>query len=423
MDTRQPSSSNNNYKTESELVLKNEGLLYSILCKLPARSFASSACVCKTWHKVCNQILARPKIASAFSLNTTPRISVKEVVDKVLSAPIRPHFAIANVGRGFDFDQTIQWLAGSLGSQTPIIVSRAHGIMGRHAITDQFREVKFVDIDDYPCIHEGSSGIVLTVGFVPGLKVDAIPLLQQKRASQVAMIDQFVMDIRNYTISVSDCASPVGIIMFGDEDADLKLVIEKLDYALSMETVIVGDQRCQFFYRSGNQLRNVCESIVYDAVALVFASDKDKLHDMPGHAYNIGMFGFQWKIASEFQNHVFESSLRWILDAASGLRPASLYNTGKIQFHLALSKGVTAIGPRHKAVSVRANNRDPITWLTARREGNQQNLDGQQILDHIHDEMGNDVQCPELYIGVTKRRKCSIGSRKARADYFLGILC
>lgn len=32
------------------------------------------------------------------------------------------------------------------------------------------------------------------------------------------MIDQFVMDIRNYTTSFSKCASPVGIIMFGVSD-------------------------------------------------------------------------------------------------------------------------------------------------------------------------------------------------------------
>lgn len=34
-------------------------------------------------------------------------------------------------------------------------------------------------------------------------------------APPVPMIDQFVMDIQNYTTSVSGCASPVGIIMFG----------------------------------------------------------------------------------------------------------------------------------------------------------------------------------------------------------------
>lgn len=40
-----------------------------------------------------------------------------------------------------------------------------------------------MDIDDYAWLNEGSSGIVLTVGFVPGLKVDAIPLLQPKKVT------------------------------------------------------------------------------------------------------------------------------------------------------------------------------------------------------------------------------------------------
>lgn len=50
------------------------------------------------------------------------------------------------------------------------------------------------------------------------------------------------------------------------------------DYAMSMKTVIVGDERSQFLYRSGDDSRNYFESSKYncDAVALVFASDKDK---------------------------------------------------------------------------------------------------------------------------------------------------
>lgn len=47
---------------------------------------------------------------------------------------------------------------------------------------------------------------------------------------------------------------------------------------MPMETVIVGDERGRFLYRSGNESRNVCGSAKYfsDAVALIFARDKDK---------------------------------------------------------------------------------------------------------------------------------------------------
>ncbi|KAK3183160.1 hypothetical protein Dsin_030446 [Dipteronia sinensis] len=364
MDEKQPSSSSSSSKNMFGPM--NEDLLQNILSRLPAKSFASAACVTNSWNKVCSRILSRPKIASAVSLKSSLHIAMQEVIDKVLSEPIRPHFAIANVGSGSCLKNILPLLLKTLGSQTPIILSTVSGIMGRDALTDEFREVMFRRdeyINDDVDLH---AGIVLTIGFVPGLKVDVIPILRTAMVPQVSMIDQFVMDIRNYTISVSGCTSPIGIIMFGDQGIDQRNIIEKLDYAMSRETVIVGDEGSHFLYRSRNDLRNVGESPKHyvDAVALVFASDRDKPQ-----------------------------------------------GAGEIQFHVALSKGVSAVGPRHKAVSVRTNNSDYVTWLTARREGGQV-LDGQQILDNIYDELENRVANPELYIGVTKRRKCSIGSEK-----------
>ncbi|KAK0591263.1 hypothetical protein LWI29_037722 [Acer saccharum] len=363
MDGKQPSSSSS---SKNRFGPMNEDLLQNILSRLPAKSFASAACVTNSWNKVCSRILSRPKIASAVSLKSSLHIAMQEVIDKVLSEPIRPHFAIANVGPGSRLKNILPLLLKTFGSQTPIILSTVSGIMGRDALTDEFREVMFRRdeyINDDVDLH---AGIVLTIGFVPGLKVDVIPKLRTAMVPEVSMIDQFVMDIRNYTISVSGCTSPIGIIMFGDQGVDQRNIVEKLDYALSRETVIVGDEGSHFLYRSRKDLRNVGESPKHyvDAVALVFASDRDKPQ-----------------------------------------------GTGEIQFHVALSKGVSAVGPRHKAVSVRTNNSDYVTWLTARREGGQV-LDGQQILDNIYDELENRVASPELYIGVTKRRKCSIGSEK-----------
>ncbi|KAK1567825.1 hypothetical protein Q3G72_017191 [Acer saccharum] len=363
MDGKQPSSSSS---SKNRFGPMNEDLLQNILSRLPAKSFASAACVTNSWNKVCSRILSRPKIASAVSLKSSLHIAMQEVIDKVLSEPIRPHFAIANVGPGSCLKNILPLLLKTFGSQTPIILSTVSGIMGRDALTDEFREVMFRRdeyINDDVDLH---AGIVLTIGFVPGLKVDVIPKLRTAMVPEVSMIDQFVMDIRNYTISVSGCTSPIGIIMFGDQGVDQRNIVEKLDYALSRETVIVGDEGSHFLYRSRKDLRNVGESPKHyvDAVALVFASDRDKPQ-----------------------------------------------GTGEIQFHVALSKGVSAVGPRHKAVSVRTNNSDYVTWLTARREGGQV-LDGQQILDNIYDELENRVASPELYIGVTKRRKCSIGSEK-----------
>lgn len=55
-------------------------------------------------------------------------------------------------------------------------------------------------------------------------------------------------------------------------------ILSVADYAMSGETVIVGDAGCTYLYRSNNDGRNINEILrqrTY-AVALVFASDKDK---------------------------------------------------------------------------------------------------------------------------------------------------
>ncbi|OMP07711.1 hypothetical protein COLO4_07120 [Corchorus olitorius] len=334
--------------------LMNDDLLQKILSRLPATSFASAACVSKSWNAVCTRILSRPKLSSAVSLNRSPRVALQEVLDQVLSEPIRPHFAIAYYSPGFVSEDVLQVMVEKLGSRTPILLSYVSGILGRDALTHEYREVMWNSEDD--------TGIVLTVGFVPGLKVEVIPLL-----SEVCQgIDQFVMDIKSYTSSVSGCTSPLAIMMIGD--ADQKPIIKKLDYALSKETIIVGNESGLYLtYRSIDVSRNISSNLKFspDAVALVFARDRDK---DPG--------------------------------------------IGDIEFHFALSNGVSATGPRFKAASVRGTASS--TWLTARREGQQEILDGQHMLDEIGNEMENHLEYADVYIGVTKRRKCSVGSDKTK---------
>ncbi|WCJ36281.1 F-box/LRR-repeat protein At5g63520 [Euphorbia peplus] len=351
----------------------NEDIVENILRRLAASSFASASCVCKTWYQHSNRILSRPKLASALSLNSSPEDAVREVLDKVLSEPIRPHFAIANgFGNDSGLHKTYHFLATKLGSTTPLIVTWTAGIMGRDVVTNEFKEV--MGGDD---ASDSSSGVLLTVGFLPGLKVEAIPMLrQQTKPLQGSIIDAFVMDIRNQTYSVSACTSPIGIIMFGNRGIDLKPVLEKLDCAMSKETVIVGDEKAEFMYRSGIS-RTFCGSARYvsDAVALVFARDRYK--------------------------------------------PAGI---GEIEFHAMLSSGVSAIGPRYKTVSVKtSSNESTTTWLTARQEGQHEILDGDRILNDIDNELGNRIGGDELYIGVTKQRKCRIGTEKSRLMRFLAF--
>ncbi|XP_061988160.1 F-box/LRR-repeat protein At5g63520-like isoform X1 [Rosa rugosa] len=356
--------------------LLNDDLLHDILARLPAPSFASAACVSKSWSRTCTLILSRPKLASALSLNPSLQVAWEEVTQKVLAEPIRPHFIIANVGSGFRLVDVNKLVKERFGSRAPFVVSTANGILGRDVVTCEIKEVQWDSVssdvsDDDASVpaEDGSYGIVLTVGFVPGLKVDAIPLLSTSvKECQEVFIDKFVMDIKDYTASVSDCTAPVGIIMFGDGYTNMRPVVDALDYVMPEETVIVGDEKGRFLYRSENESRNVCGTATSFsvAVALIFARDR--------------------------QN-------------SCGI--------GDIQFQIALSEGVSTVGPKHKAVSVRASASDS-TWLTARREGHREILDGQRILNDINDELENHTDSSDLYIGVKKRRSISTGPKTRR---------
>ncbi|KAJ1386209.1 Leucine-rich repeat domain superfamily, partial [Sesbania bispinosa] len=101
MEKPSSSSAKSSTTANTGVSVLSEDLLQQILSRLPALSFASASCVSKSWNSVCNRILSRPKLSSALSLNLSSNDAVNEVLRKVLSEPIRPHFAIANIGNGF----------------------------------------------------------------------------------------------------------------------------------------------------------------------------------------------------------------------------------------------------------------------------------------------------------------------------------
>ncbi|KAF8029844.1 hypothetical protein BT93_E2306 [Corymbia citriodora subsp. variegata] len=280
-----------------------EDVLESILRRLPAATFASAACVSRSWHWVCKRILSRPKLASALSLNPCAQIALQEVVDKVLSEPICPHFAIINVGNNMNMTDALEYIGRKLGTGTPMVISADSGIIGVDVITNQVKEVEG-DIDSDS--NNAEQGIILTVGFVPGLKVDVVPLLHLEEVNEDRlMVDKFIMDITEYSVAVSGCSTPVGVIMFGDGAAEIKSAAEKLDYAMPLEAAIVGDEKGNFEYRSANDSRYISaigpQNYTTSAVALVFAKDR---HKCPG--------------------------------------------LGDIKFHVAVSDGLSTIGPRHR---------------------------------------------------------------------------
>ncbi|XP_021909006.1 F-box/LRR-repeat protein At5g63520-like isoform X2 [Carica papaya] len=230
---------------------ENDDIFQNILSRLPALSFASAACVNKSWYNGCGRILSRPKLVSALSCNPSLHLAVREVVDKVLLEPIWPHFAIAFIGTQFNLQAAHQLITERLGSRTPTVTSAVCGIIGMDACTDELREVKWDFV--YPggpngmglnAVEDLDYGIVLAVGFFPGLKFDVIPLLRPKGECQGAMVDKFVMDIREYATTVSGTKDPAGIILFGDQRVDVKAVIAELDigeiqFHVAMSTGII----------------------------------------------------------------------------------------------------------------------------------------------------------------------------------------
>ncbi|EYU45426.1 hypothetical protein MIMGU_mgv1a021609mg, partial [Erythranthe guttata] len=141
-----------------------DDIIPEILSLLPAKSFASAALVCRKWNVICNCILSSPKLYSAVSLNPSLEEAVNEVVDKVLSEPIRPHFALASIGPSFVLQEALVLIERNLCSKIPIIVSVAEGVIGKDVLTDKFVEVQWTE-------HTVTCGIILTVGFLPGVTV------------------------------------------------------------------------------------------------------------------------------------------------------------------------------------------------------------------------------------------------------------
>ncbi|XP_065860435.1 F-box/LRR-repeat protein At5g63520-like [Euphorbia lathyris] len=224
----------------------SEDVMQNIFSRLPASAFSSAACVSKCWNIVCRRILTKPKFASALSLKPTLPDAAKEVLDKVLSEPIVPHFAIACIGNEFSLPATHELLTQKLGSRVPLITHTASGIIGAD-VTNNLQEVRWKSIDDDEDDDDSDSngdslldrGIVLVIGFVPGLKVDAIPLLRTMTVPQIYLDGNFLMDIKDFTASFSDSESPAGIILFGvscdsstytDRNIDMRLIMARMVY-------------------------------------------------------------------------------------------------------------------------------------------------------------------------------------------------
>ncbi|KAI7753673.1 hypothetical protein M8C21_015815, partial [Ambrosia artemisiifolia] len=266
-------------------------LLHNILARLSSIDFASADCVSRSWNHVCGRILCRPKLSSACSFNQSLQVAVEEVVNKVLSERIRPHFAIASVGTRFhikfNIEEAHKLITAKLGSKVPLITNCSPGIIGRDVNSGEFKEASraygdtsITDEFDRSLVQErAKGGIMLTVGFLPGLKVKLIKLAKEDLTSQDARAysKKFINDIREFSASISGCQSPAAIMMFSEPLQGVIDVMEKVDHAMSPETVIVGDYGYRF-HSDTESLNNITatKERVSAVVALVFVMDRTK---------------------------------------------------------------------------------------------------------------------------------------------------
>ncbi|KAL3327608.1 hypothetical protein AABB24_035334 [Solanum stoloniferum] len=81
---------------------------------------------------------------------------------------------VASIGPTFSLQQAHQLITGKLGSRIPIITLISQGIFGCNAVNDEFEEVQwqFIENDEaHPDHGNENHGVLLTVGFFPGLKL------------------------------------------------------------------------------------------------------------------------------------------------------------------------------------------------------------------------------------------------------------
>ncbi|KAJ0795052.1 putative F-box domain-containing protein [Helianthus annuus] len=324
-------------------------LLGNIVSRLNSVDFASADCVSRSWNRACCRVLCRPKLSSACSFSSDLQVAVEGVVNKVLSELIRPHFAIVSVGLCVDLPEARRLITARLSSKIPIVLSDSFGVIGRDVNSDEFVETRWRMWND------PGSGIMLTIGFLPGVKVNLISL-SQRIGEDPFEIDKFITDIWEFSASKSGRQSPAAIMIFSRSQQCMN-VVEKIDCAMSPETVIVGGGCCSLQYVSGSS-RNTA------ALALVFAEDMNK---PPG--------------------------------------------VGETQFHTVLSSALLPVGPTCQVTSIK-EIATLKTKLTARREGSYENLDVLALLNQVNEELGRWVDTEDFFIGVTRRRNCSIGLEK-----------
>nr|GMD42663.1 F-box/LRR-repeat protein At5g63520-like isoform X1 [Ipomoea batatas]GME10778.1 F-box/LRR-repeat protein At5g63520-like isoform X1 [Ipomoea batatas]GME10779.1 F-box/LRR-repeat protein At5g63520-like isoform X1 [Ipomoea batatas] len=99
---------------------------------------------------------------------------VNEVIDEVLSQPIRPQFVIASVGPSFSLEDAHAVIPRRLDSRIPVTTCTSQGIIGRDAPTHEFQEVQWEivvgddddNVEDVNMLQDANVGVMDAHSFV-----------------------------------------------------------------------------------------------------------------------------------------------------------------------------------------------------------------------------------------------------------------
>lgn len=387
-----------------------DDVINDIMKRLPARSMACAACVCRSWRNHAAKILSTPKLISALSQNPQLEAAMDEIMEKILEKPIRPDFAIAFAGQKFSLSRISSLLKKNLGSRIPTIACFAPGIIGPDAITKEQKEVKWRQ----PVFETSKTarrriiaeqhGLVVTIGHFPGLHIEAVPLHNSFVEEEV---NSFVASLVNYASSLSNDRHPLAMILLADPQANIRHTLESLDEGLCGNTVIVGGLAAEH--------EGACLSLN--------SRENSKIVDeyQSSNTCGVASTSIRNHKGSKLQGQGSSSYDAVTLVFAKGKN--GFHGSGSIDFSPAVSAGIAPAGPIYKAISVKlskdAVNKETSTWLTCRKEGDLAELDGQSVLDDLGNEVGGDILSGGLYIGVSKARKrfMSLGRGKAAIPF------
>ncbi|XP_050152248.1 F-box/LRR-repeat protein At5g63520-like isoform X1 [Malus sylvestris] len=139
----------------------DDEILQSILGRLPGVEFSSAVGVNTNWNKNFGQMLSRPKFSSALSLNPDLHITEK------------------------------------IGCGVPIITNRTMGLIGTDVQAHNLNEVNWAQGNSARNAETIHRGIVVSVGYVPGLRVEVFPQPSPRHVSFVAMLRSMFLFIQS----------------------------------------------------------------------------------------------------------------------------------------------------------------------------------------------------------------------------------